>query len=253
MWNRTDSGAALTALFLAWGSLSCGGGGSDTPSPVTPTPKPTPTGFSASFDSYDTSRWAKSDWANGNPFNCGWSPDHISFANGVMTLTLDDTSSHGKPYASGEYQSLSTFSYGTYEANMKAAKAPGIVSSFFLYTGTPWDEIDFEILGKDTTQVQLNYYVNGVGGHEKLIDLGFDASADFHKYKIEWDNGIINWYVDGVLKYGVDNQSGAVMPSHPMKVMVNLWPGTGADAWLGTFGYSTPLTASYDYIKFVPK
>ena len=32
----------------------------------------------------------------------------------------------------------------------------------------------------------LNYFRNGVGGHEKMIDLGFDASDDFHTYAFEW-------------------------------------------------------------------
>ena len=48
-----------------------------------------------------------------------------------------------------------------------------------MYTGPsdddPWDEIDFEFLGYDTTKVQLNYYTDGVGGHEYMLDLGFDA------------------------------------------------------------------------------
>jgi beta-glucanase (GH16 family) len=170
-----------------------------------------------------------------------------------MTLKLDNAGTYGKPYTSGEYRTLNTFSYGTFETSMKAAKASGIVSSFFLYTGSPWDEIDVEILGKNTNQVQFNYFVNGVGGHEKLVDLGFDSSAALHKYQIEYGNGYINWYVDGVWKWGVNNQSGAVMPSHPMQIMVNLWPGIGVDGWLGAFSYSVPLYASYDYIQFAPK
>lgn len=40
------------------------------------------------------------------------------------------------------------------------------------------DEIDVEVLGKDTTKVQFNYYTNGTGNHEYLYDLGFDASED---------------------------------------------------------------------------
>lgn len=43
-------------------------------------------------------------------------------------------------------------------------------------------EIDIEVLGKDTTKVQFNYYTNGVGNHEYMYDLGFDASEGFHTY-----------------------------------------------------------------------
>jgi beta-glucanase (GH16 family) len=206
----------------------------------------------ATFDSYEVSAWTKADWANKGMFNCGWLPEHITFASGAMTIMLNATSSHGKPYTSGEYRTNQTFSYGTFETRMKPARASGIVSSFFLYTDSPWDEIDIEFLGKNTTQVQFNYFVNGVGQHEKIIDLGFDAFAAYHSYAIEYGNGYINWYVDGIKKWGVTSASGT-LPSHPMQIMMNLWPGTGVDDWLGGFSYSTPLYAYYDYVKYTEK
>jgi len=204
---------------------------------------------------YNTSQFEKANWTNGGMFNCGWLPEKATFSNGKLVLKLDNTYSFGKSYSSGEYRSKNTFSFGTFETNMKAAKGNGIVTSFFLYTGSPWDEIDVEILGKDTTKVQFNYYVNGIGGHEAVIDLGFDAAYGFHKYAIEYGNGYINWYVDGVWKYGVNNTGfnapyGALMPSHPMQIMVNLWPGVGVDDWLNHFYYSGPLYAEYDYISY---
>lgn len=214
--------------------------------------------FYDGMDSFNSGSWNKATWSNGGMFNCGFKADHVNFGGGQMNIKLDNVASSGKPYSSGEYRTNNTFSYGTFETNMRAAKASGIVSSFFLYTGSPWDEIDVEILGKDTTKVQFNYYVNGTGGHEKLVDLGFDASAGFHKYAIEYGNGYINWYVDGTWKWGVNNTGmnapkGAAMPSHPMQIMVNLWPGTGVDSWLGAFRYGSPLYAYYDYVKFTPK
>jgi len=83
---------------------------------------------------------------------------------------------------------------------MKPAKNVGIVSSFFTYTGptdgTPWDEIDIEFLGKDTTKVQFNYYTNGVGNHEKIVNLGFDAANSYHTYAFDWQPNSIKWYVE---------------------------------------------------------
>ncbi|MBN2617033.1 MAG: family 16 glycosylhydrolase [Spirochaetales bacterium] len=207
------------------------------------------------LNSYNSGQFEKANWTNGGMFNCGWLPEKATFNNGKLTLKLDNTYSHGKSYSSGEYRTKNTFSYGTFEVNMKAVKANGVVTSFFLYTGSPWDEIDVEILGKDTRKVQFNYYVNGVGSHEAVIDLGFDAAYGFHKYAIEYGNGYINWYVDGVWKYGVNNRGfnapyGAAMPSHPMQIMVNLWPGIGVDSWLNHFYYNGPLYAEYDYISY---
>jgi beta-glucanase (GH16 family) len=215
--------------------------------------------------SFNSSVWNEANWTNGGMFNCGFVPANISFSpnpgvagDGLMTITLNNTPSFGKPYSSGEYRTNNTFTYGTFETNMKPAKATGTDSSFFLYTGSPWDEIDIEFLGKDTTSVQFNYFVSGVGGHEKVVSLGFDASQSFHKYAIEYGNGYINWYVDGVWKWGVNNTglnapAGAAMPSHPMQIMANLWPGTGVDSWLGAFTYTGPLYATYDYFKYTPK
>ncbi len=209
------------------------------------------------MDYYNTGTFNKANWTNGGMFNCGWKPENVSFSGGKMAIKLDNSWSHGKQYSSGEYRTNNTFSYGTFETNMMAAKGDGLVTSFFLYTGSPWDEIDVEILGKDTTKVQFNYYVNGVANNEKIIDLGFDAAYGYHKYAIEWGPGWINWYVDGRWVYGCNNTGfnapyGKQMPSHPMQIMVNLWPGTGVDSWLNHFWWSGNKYAYYDYIKYTP-
>lgn len=211
------------------------------------------------LDSFNSSVWQKADWANGDPmFRSAFRSDHIGFASGKMAMTLDNAASSGRSYTGAEYRTWDTFTYGSFETNMIATKYSGVVSSFFTYTNSPvWDEIDVEFLGKDTTIVQFNYFVNGVGGHERIHRLGFDASAAYHKYKIEWGNGYINWYVDGVWAWGVNNTGlnaryGAPMPSHPMKIMANLWAGSGVDSWLGPFNYTGPAKAHYDYILYSP-
>jgi endo-1,3-1,4-beta-glycanase ExoK len=236
------------------------GGPANTPT-RTPTRTNTPPGgFLDNLDSYNTSLWTKADgWTNGNPFNVGWRADHINFSGGIMTLTLDNqtcpSGCSNRPYASGEYRRNVLTGYGLYEARFKAAKASGIVSSLFTYTGAsdgqPWDEIDIEILGKDTTRMQTNYFTNGVGGHETLINLGFDASLGFHTYGIEYRATRINWYVDGVLVH-TENGSRGPLPSHNMKLMMNLWPGIGVDSWLGPFTYTGPLRQQVDWVKYTP-
>ncbi|MEU6935230.1 glycoside hydrolase family 16 protein [Streptomyces rubiginosohelvolus] len=216
--------------------------------------------FTDTFDSYDTGRWHKADgWSNGGMFNVGWRADHTWFNGGVMGQNLDvatcPSGCSGKPYASGEYRTNELYSYGRFEARLQAVKREGVVTGFFTYTGPSdgqaWDEIDVEILGKNTTQMQTNYFTDGVGGHETVIDLGFDASAGYHDYAIEWWNqGTINWFVDGKLVHQ-ENGSRGPLPTRPMRIMTNLWPGTGVDGWLGPFTYpGTPLTARYDWIKY---
>lgn len=260
MKHFTFLGTALLALTLSGLLLSCDAGIGGVTS-TTDTEASRAVQYSSlwdGMDSFNSGVWNKASWSNGGMFNCGWKTDHATFSSGQLVLKLDNVSSSGKPYSSAEYRTNNTFSYGTFEVNMKSARANGTVTSFFLYTGSPWDEIDVEILGKDPSKVQFNYYVNGVGGNEKVISLGFDSSTSFHKYAIEYGNGYINWYVDGAWKWGVNNSGlnapkGKTMPSHPMQIMVNLWPGIGVDSWLGYFSYSKPLYAYYDYVKFTPK
>jgi endo-1,3-1,4-beta-glycanase ExoK len=208
--------------------------------------------FMDDLNRHDTGIWHKADgWTNGGMFNCGWQGDHVGFDGGVMRLTLDRVPSSGRPFTSGEYRSNGFYQFGVFEVRMKAAKGQGIVSSFFTYTGPsdnqPWDEIDIEFLGRDTTQMQTNYFTNGQGGHERLIKLGFDAAEDFHVYKIVWAPKRIEWYVDDRL---VHKETGSRLPQHPQKIMMNLWPGIHVDGWLGHFSYKAPLVAEYDWVRY---
>lgn len=227
----------------------------------TPTAAPTLTGgFTDNFDG-TTSYFSKSDgWTNGSMFNAGWRADHVTFAGGIMNITIDNVSCpsgcSNMPYAAGEYRSNSFYGHGRYETRMKPAKYSGAMTgSLFTYTGPsdgkPWDEIDIEFLGKDTTKMQTNYFTNGVGGHETIVNLGFDASAAYHTYAFEWTASSIKWYVDGVLVV-TENGSRGALPTNTAKIMLNAWPGIGVDGWLGPFTYTGPFQAQYDWVKFTP-
>lgn len=191
-------------------------------------------------------------WSNGNMFNCTWRKRNVTFNDGKMQLIIDvDSAPVYAPYSGGEYRSKGFYGYGRYEVSMKAIKNDGVVSSFFTYTGpsdnNPWDEIDIEILGKDTTKVQFNYFTDGVGNHEYLYDLGFDAAEDFHTYAIEWHEDKIVWFVDGEEVYTAEEN----IPSTESKIMMNAWNGTGVDGWLNAFDDSSlPLTAEYQWVGF---
>ena len=207
----------------------------------------------------DKAFWRKShNWANGWTKNdTGWLAEHASVEDGRLVLRLSDTRAAGRPYASGEYQSRAFFGYGRFEARIKAAAAPGVVTGFFTYTGPsfngdPHHEIDFEFLGKAPRQVQVNYFTDGVGGKETMIDLGFDASEDFHLYAFEWRPDSIRWFVDGRLVHEETGTRGP-LPSAPGKIFLHLWAGKNLDRWLGRFAYpGHPLTAEVDCVAFQP-
>jgi len=139
----------------------------------------------------------------------------------------------------------------------KPVAASGVITGLFLYTGQmdsqQHDEIDIEFLGNDTTRVQLNYYINGIGKHEVVIPLSFDASSAFHDYEIEWLPSSITWYVDGVQKHIVTGKSGVTIPSFAQHIFVNVWATIGVPTWAGKFVYANqPLTASVDLVTYIP-
>ena len=198
---------------------------------------------------------ASDGWTNGNPFNVFWHKGNVTFEDGEMQLIIDNDDLQSQvPYSGGEFRSKQFYGYGRYEVSMKAMKNDGVVSSFFTYTGpsdsNTWDEIDVEVLGKDTTKVQFNYFRNGQGGHEHMYDLGFDASEDFHTYAFEWHKDKIIWFVDGKEAYRIE---GANMPVTKGKIMMNAWAGKNVDAWLKAFDDSDlPIMAEYQWVKYTP-
>lgn len=238
--------------------------GAELDAPVPLPSQPRNTTFVDEFDFQNIKLWHKADrWSNGGMFWGGWRADHVEFSEGSLILRLDDqfcsedeVLCSGQPYASGEYRTNDNIGFGCVEGRLKAAKGNGIVTALFSYTGpsegNPHDEVDIEILGKDTTKVQVNYFVNGQGNHEKVIELGFDAAEEFHVYGFKWQPDTIKWYVDEKLVYSVTNANGS-LPTTPGKIIMSLWPGIGVNDWLGEFVYpGAPIHAYYDWVKFSP-
>ena len=213
--------------------------------------KDNPTVFYFPFNGKDNRMHPSDGYSNGNMFNSTWRASQVNFKDGKMQLSINKDEENTKiPYISGEYRSNQNYHYGLYEVSMKPIKNDGVVSSFFTYTGpsehNPWDEIDIEFLGKDTTGVQFNYFTNGLGHHEYFYKLGFDASEAFHTYAFEWLPDSITWFVDGKKVHTATEN----IPQTPGKIMMNVWPGIGVDSWLKPFDGTVPLKAEYDWVKF---
>lgn len=213
-------------------------------------------GFFTQFNKHDAQTWQISDgWRNGDPFfGCHWSGDRVNFPNGQLELSIRSNNSLPAPYSyeCAEYTTNDFYGYGLYEVSMKPSNVSGMISSFFTYTGPsyngdPWDEIDIEFLGKDTTKIQFNYYTDGVGGNEIIHNLGFDASQSFNTYAFDWQPNSITWYVNGEpIATRTEN-----IPSNPGKIMMNLWNTYGIDEWAGRYtGEDT--SASYEWARYTP-
>ena len=208
---------------------------------------------------YDEKNMQKADWANGGFFGCDFSENNVRFVDGIMKLFLTGPAPGAKYlYSGAEYRSREKFGYGLYMVRMKPVKNVGVVSSFFTFTreddGSNWDEIDIEFLGKDTSRVQFNFYSDGVGHHELLYNLGFDASDEFHDYGFLWTRDAIIWYVDSLPIYAVNSLEYNI-PDSPGKIMMNVWNGNNTDktlSWLGEYDGKGNLYAEYESFTYLP-
>lgn len=205
--------------------------------------------------------FASDGWSNGQPFNAVWKKENVSYSDGKMHLSIKDEEAVDNevtyPHTAGEARTHKLYGYGDFEVRMKPAKVVGSVSTFFTYTDK-WnktngvenkhDEIDIEFIGKDTTKVQFNYFVDGVGGHEHFYNLGFDASEEFHNYGFRWEEDCITWLVDGKTAYQVKKTAKNPLPSMPGRILSSYWP-CSAEGWSGKFSGTNGKTTDYEWIK----
>jgi beta-glucanase (GH16 family) len=235
------------------------------------------------LDCFQGKHWYRSDGYTLADSLTGWRDEHVSFGSGMMSLRLDEKGCNADPqgcsgqrYASGQYQTLQPFGYGTFETSMRAAKGCGIISSFFVFYGrfvnkmlVEQQEFDFEFFGKDPKLLQTNFIMRLDGdtaptNHEKVHVLPFDASQGKHVYKFVWAQDSLEWYVDGI-KIRTETSSASTpprdrIPSKPGQIIVNVWGSCGSwAACPGPAGTSPQCyddesgkaVAFYDYIYYL--
>jgi beta-glucanase (GH16 family) len=126
-----------------------------------------------------------------------------------------------------------SFSHGRFQAEIRAAPGAGLITGFFLHRDTPRQEIDIEFAGADSQGMLANVYFNpgddgtamgfGYRGSPCRIDLGFDATADFHLYAIDWRPDRVAWLVDGRIVHERVGWDPTPIPHLSMRVHANLW------------------------------
>lgn len=154
-------------------------------------------------------------------------------------LTMEKAPLSERPYRSAAFASARSFGYGRFEAEIKAAVGPGVVTGFFLHRSAPRQEIDVELAGIDPRIMLVNVYFNpgdegtamayGYRGAPYRIDLDFDATQDFHRYTIDWRPGLITWSVDGKIVHGRVGWDPTPIPHLPMVLYGNLWAPRSED------------------------
>ncbi|KAB8202200.1 concanavalin A-like lectin/glucanase domain-containing protein [Aspergillus parasiticus] len=134
------------------------------------------------------------------------------------------------------------FLFGKVEVVMKAAPGTGIVSSIVLESDA-LDEIDWEALGGDTTQIQTNYFGKGdTSSYDRATFVNMASpQADYHTYTIDWNKDQTTWSVDGnvvrTLNYN-DAKGGSRYPQTPMRLRLGIWAGGDPDNAPGTIEWA---------------
>ncbi|CEH12425.1 GLYCOSIDASE CRH2-RELATED [Ceraceosorus bombacis] len=155
----------------------------------------------------------------------------------------------GKAKAGTTLSTTEYIQYGRVTATLRHANNKGIVGAFILMSPTA-DEIDFEITGGQSRQVQLNMFAQGKafsGGdsNSATITQGpeFDT-ADWHAYTLDWSPTRIIYSIDGVEVRTLKRSSFKSKkdgyykyPATPMRAQVSVWDASdmakGTVEWAG--------------------
>ncbi|KAF7114763.1 hypothetical protein CNMCM5793_000302 [Aspergillus hiratsukae] len=150
--------------------------------------------------------------------------------------------------------------FGEVEVVMKSASGTGIVSSIVMQSDD-LDEIDWESIGTDTTQVENNYFGKGntTTYNRAVWETVSTPQDEFHAYKVVWTPAAITWYIDGTsvrtLAYA-DALDGKNFPQTPMVVKLGIWAGGDPSNGEGTIEWAGGETDYADvpftmYVKSV--
>ncbi|WJZ91271.1 hypothetical protein VitviT2T_010359 [Vitis vinifera] len=162
-----------------------------------------------------------------------WGFYHFSSINNgtEVRLSIDEYSGSG-------FMSNHTYGSGFFRMRMKIPNKDslGIITTFYLTSqqnnqpAGNHDELDFEFLGGHGMPytLQTNVFSNDNGGREERVALWFDPTADFHTYKILWNQHQIVFYVDKIPIRVFKNNTGIGVnyPSQAMSVVGSLWSDT---------------------------
>ncbi len=210
--------------------------------------------FFDDFETLDESIWGISDgWVNGDWQNCMWSGENVSVKDGMLELGFSTRPNDKRKYTCGEIQSRHIYGYGTYEARFRTSTGSGLNAAFFTYIGPhhgkPHDEIDFEVLTRDTTAVSLNTYVGSAPKNGKRVPLPQPADGGFITYSFVWEPDGIRWYVDGEMMH--ETPPNAELPTNDQKIYASFWGSDSFPNWMGRFVEpDTDLVMDVDWIAF---
>lgn len=139
-----------------------------------------------------------------------WTPESVHVADGYLHLRADKLPSpqHDRPYSSGYVQSGGYwhdqgapslwFQYGYFEARIKAPAIAGTWPAFWLWSD-PRSTREIDIVEIIMRKPNVTYHTVHNDGEIFQVSKTYPDPLDhWHTYAVDWQPGLIVWYVDGV-------------------------------------------------------
>lgn len=212
-------------------------------------------GFQARFEAAAPPDWQVAHYAFSHPmFDTDWSRANVAFDKGLHLMLTPQVARENR-FSGGSIRHKTLSHYGRYEATIRPAKGDGVVTGFFTYTGPYYgarhDEIDIEFLGKDTTTINLAWFVDGQL-HDRKVPLGFDAAERAARYAFEWHPDRLRWFAGNHLLLEVTAEE-APLPQVAGYLFANLWAvDKSLKDWAGEAKAHTTASAFVTGIRFIP-
>ena len=213
-----------------------------------------------------------------------YTKENISLAKGMLVIEAKKEAKNGKTYTSSRVRTvkedgtiLFATTYGRVEARIKLPIGNGIWPAFWMLPASDtygnWassGEIDImEFRGRLPNRSYANLHYgeewpgNKYSGSLYKYPEGSDGS-DFHIYAIEWEPGIIRWYVDDSLFYETSSWWGMAPEADepydypapydaPFYILLNLAIGGAFDEYRLPSDSEIPAKMYVDYVRVYEK
>lgn len=224
----------------------------------------------------DSDKWSVQEGDGCDLGICGWGNDELQWYQGAnaavedghLTITARREAAGGKSYTSARLRTYGKgdWLYGRFEIRARLPTGQGIWPAIWMlptqevYGG--WaasGEIDImELVGHESATVHGTLHHGGPWPDNRSSGASYTLEAgtfagDFHDFALEWTEGVIRWYVDGVL-YQTQTEWMAVGAPFPapfdqrFHLLLNVavggtWPGSPD----GTTRF--PQTMEVDYVR----
>ncbi|MBB3127046.1 beta-glucanase (GH16 family) [Paenibacillus rhizosphaerae] len=204
----------------------------------------------------DRTKWDIADWkADYNNEMEYYTPEDVYLQDGNLVIRTQKREFGGMHYSSGRIHSDGKFqfNYGKIEFRAKVPTGQGIWPTHWLANQISWPpEMDvMEMIGQEPNRNYMTYhygvYPNNAYTSDQW-DADVDLSKDFHVYGMEWEPGVLRWYVDGVLRRTYENVN---VTDQDMFIIINTAVGGFAGAPDATTVF--PQYHLVDYVRVYTK